>query len=127
MYAAQSKHTPDQDSGYVFKNCSLTGEQRSPGIIALGRAWRPYATVVYLNAEIDPPVIPTGWVDWPRFGVSTLPTAFFAEYNSTGPGASPTTREPYSHYLTAAQAAKWEPPDFLAGSDGWNPSKRQAQ
>lgn len=124
MYTAQSRHTPDQDSGYIFKNCRLTGEKRLPGTIALGRAWRPYATVVYLNAEIDAPVIPAGWVDWPRFGVSTLPTAFFAEYNSTGPGASPTTREPYSHQLTSPEAARWASPAFLAGSDGWNPPQR---
>ncbi len=121
MYTAQSKHTPDQDSGYVFKQCKLTGDKRSPGIIALGRAWRPYATVVYLNAEIDAPVIPQGWVDWPRFGVSTLPTAFFAEYHSTGHGASPQTREPYSHQLTAKEAEKWASPAFLAGQDGWTP------
>ncbi len=122
MFTAQSKHTPDQDSGYVFKDCKLTGGKRSPGVIALGRAWRPYATVVFLNAEIDAPVIPAGWVDWLRFGVSTLPTAFFAEYQSTGPGASPKTRESYSHQLTAEEAAKWSSPAFLAGSDGWNPS-----
>ena len=121
MYTAQSKHTPDQDSGYVFKDCKLTGAPRSPGNIALGRAWRPYATVVFLNAQIDAPVIPAGWVDWPRFGVSTLPTAFFAEYHSTGPGADPGKREPFSHQLTADEAAKWASPAFLAGSDGWNP------
>jgi pectinesterase len=127
MYTAQSKHTADQDSGYVFKNCRVTGEKRSLGTIALGRAWRPYATVVYLNAEIDAPVIPAGWVDWPRFGVSTLPTAFFAEYKSTGPGASPTAREPHSHQLTETEAVKWASRAFLAGTDGWNPSQRQTQ
>jgi pectin methylesterase-like acyl-CoA thioesterase len=121
MFAAQSKHTADQDSGYVFKDCKLTADSRSTGVIALGRAWRPYATVVFLNAQIDAPVLPAGWVDWPRFGVSTLPTAFFAEYRSSGPGASPQTRESYSHQLTAEEAAKWSLPTFLAGSDGWNP------
>ncbi|HZS55291.1 MAG TPA: pectinesterase family protein [Bryobacteraceae bacterium] len=123
MFTAQSKHTADQDSGYVFKGCKLTGDKRSPGVMALGRAWRPYATVVFLNAQIDAPVLPAGWVDWPRFGVSTLPTAFFAEYRSTGPGASPPTREPYSHQLTPEEAAKWSSPAFLAGTDGWNPSQ----
>lgn len=124
MFTAQSKHTPDQDSGYVFKDCKLTGDKRSPGVIALGRAWRPYATVVYLNAEIDAPVLPAGWVDWLRFGVSTLPTAFFAEYQSTGPGASPQTRELYSHQLTADEAKKWASPAFLAAKDGWIPAEK---
>ena len=47
MYTAQSKHTPDQDSGYIFDHCRLTGAPRS-GVISLGRSWRPYATVVFL-------------------------------------------------------------------------------
>jgi pectin methylesterase-like acyl-CoA thioesterase len=123
MFTAQSKHTPDQDSGYVFKACKLTADARSPGTVALGRASRRYAAVVFLNAEIDAPVLPAGWVDWPRFGVSTLPTAFFAEYHSTGPGANAPRRESYSHQLTAEEAAKWASPMFLAKSDGWNPSK----
>ncbi|HEX4748460.1 MAG TPA: pectinesterase family protein [Bryobacteraceae bacterium] len=122
MFTAQSKHTPDQDSGYVFKNCKLTGEKRSPGVIALGRAWRPYATVIFLNAEIDAPVIPAGWVEWLRFGKSTLETAYFAEYHSAGPGASPQTRESHSHQLTTEEAAKWASSSFLAGQDGWNPA-----
>jgi len=125
MFTAQSKHTADQDSGYVFKDCKLTADKRSPGAIALGRAWRPYATVVFLNTQMGAPVIPAGWIDWPRFGVSTLPTAFFAEYRSSGPGASPRTRESYSHQLTAEEAAEWSSPAFLAGSDGWNPREAQ--
>lgn len=122
MYTAQSKHTPDQDSGYVFKDCKLTGAPRSPGVIALGRAWRPYATVVFLSAEMDAPILPAGWVEWLRFGKSTLETAYFAEYHSTGPGANPQAREKYSHQLTAEEAAKWASPAFLAGDDGWNPA-----
>lgn len=127
MFTAQSKHTPEQDSGYVFKNCKLTGDRRSSGVVALGRAWRPYATVVFLNAELDAPVLPAGWVDWPRFGVSTLPTAFFAEYRSTGPFASPQTRELHSHQLTPEEAAKWDSPAFLSGGDKWNPADQAAQ
>ena len=120
MYTAQSRHTAEQkDSGYVFNRCKLTGAQRQGGSISLGRPWRPYATVVYLNTQIDAPLNPAGWTEWARFGKPSLPLAYYAEYNSTGPGASPKTRETYSHQLTAAEAAAWDPKKFLAGWDGW--------
>jgi pectin methylesterase-like acyl-CoA thioesterase len=115
MYTAQSKHTEEQDSGYVFDHCVLTGEARKNGVITLGRPWRPYATVVFLDARIDAPVIPAGWTEWLRFGQPSLPTAYYAEYRSTGPGASPATRDAHSHQLTDAEAAKWRA--FL----GWDP------
>jgi pectin methylesterase-like acyl-CoA thioesterase len=122
MYTAQSRHTAEQtDSGYIFDHCHLTGKARVSGAISLGRSWRPYATVVFLHAQIDAPVIPEGWTEWERFGTPTLPTAFYAEYESTGPGADAKDRERYSHQLTAAEAEHWSPRKFLAGKDGWNP------
>jgi pectinesterase len=120
MYTAQSKHTADQDSGYIFDDCHLTGEPRN-GVISLGRSWRPYATVVFLNTQIDAPVVAEGWTEWLRLGVPTLPTAYYAEFNSTGPGANAQGREKYSHQLTGAEAEKWSGRRFLAGEDHWNP------
>jgi pectinesterase len=78
--------------------------------------------VVFLNAQIDAPVMAEGWTEWLRFGVPTLPTAYYAEYNSTGSGANAEGREKYSHQLTEADAKKWAPWEFLAGSDNWKPS-----
>jgi pectinesterase len=122
MYTAQSRHTAQQtDSGYIFDHCHLTGQARRNGVISLGRSWRPYATVVFLHAQIDAPVIPPGWTEWERFGKPTLPTAFYAEYESIGPGAGAKDREPYSHQLTPAEAEQWSPRKFLAGKDGWTP------
>jgi hypothetical protein len=77
--------------------------------------------VVFLNAQIDAPVIPAGWTEWARFGIPTLPTAFYAEYGSAGPGADAKNREPYSHQLTPAEAEQWSPRKFLAGKDSWMP------
>ena len=38
----------------------------------------------------------------------SLETAYYAEYSSTGPGASVKTREPLSHQLTAEEAKQFE-------------------
>ena len=94
---------------------------RTAGIVALGRPWRPHASVIYLHTRIDANVIPAGWVEWPRFGVPSLPLAYYAEFDSTGPGANPAARESYSHLLTPAEAANFSPALILAGADGWNP------
>ena len=122
MYTAQSRHTAEQtESAYVFDHCRLTAADRTQGVVSLGRSWRPYATVVFLHTQIDAPVVPAGWTEWMRFGKSTLPTSYYAEYDSTGPGANPQAREPHSHQLTAAEAEKWAPRNVLAGKDNWNP------
>lgn len=128
MFTAQSKHTASQNSGYVFNDCRLTAAPRGAdgkGTISLGRPWRPYAKVVYLHPRIDADVVRQGWTEWPRFGVPSLPTAYYAEYESTGPGANPTEREPYSHQLTAVEAARYSVTRFLRGKDGWTPQAIQ--
>jgi pectinesterase len=51
-----------------------------------------------------------------------LPTATYAEFNSTGSGANPTAREPLSKQLTAAEAKKYDTKTYLAGTDGWDPT-----
>jgi pectinesterase len=122
MYTAHSRHTAEQtESAYIFEHCRLTADPRTQGSVSLGRSWRPYATVVFLHAQIDAPVIPAAWTEWMRFGKPTLPTAYYAEFDSIGPGANPQSREPYSHQLTAAEAEKWSPRLILAGQDNWNP------
>jgi pectin methylesterase-like acyl-CoA thioesterase len=125
MYTAQSRHTAAQkESAYIFDHCRLTASPREQGSVSLGRPWRPYATVIFLQTQIEAPVIPAGWTEWARFGVPSLPTVFYAEFESTGPGASAAAREPHSHQLTAAEAAKWAPVRVLAGKDHWNPASR---
>ena len=126
MYTAQGRHTAKQtESAYVFDQCRLTADPRTQGSISLGRPWRPYATVVFLHAQIDAPVIPAGWTEWVRFGKPSLPTAFYAEYESTGPGANSQARDPHSHQLTAAEAGKAALRRVLAGPDKWNPDAQK--
>jgi len=120
MITAQSKVRPDQDSAYVFDRSLITADKDAKEIW-FGRAWRPLATVIFMRSRIDAPLQPAGWREWTPGKTDTLNTATFAEYASTGPGASPKTREPRSHQLTADQAKAWNRKTFLAGSDGWTP------
>jgi hypothetical protein len=47
-------------------------------------------------------------------------TTFYAEFNSTGPGANPAARVPWSHQLTSAQVKQFLPARFLSRKDHWN-------
>ena len=120
MITAQSKNRPDQDSAYVFDRSLITADPKATGIY-FGRAWRPLATVIFMRSRIEAPLDPAGWREWTPGKTETLNTAYFAEYASTGPGASPKTREPRTHQLTDEQAKTWDRRKFLAGSDGWKP------
>jgi polygalacturonase len=117
---AQSKSYAGQDSGFVFHDCRLVAD---PGVgnVYLGRPWRPYATVVFLNTWMDTHIVPAGWREWHPGETDYLPTASYAEYQSSGPSAAPLLREPHASQLSLQQAATFEPADFLRGSDGWNP------
>ena len=117
---AQSKSYAAQDSGFVFRDCRL---EAAPGVgnVYLGRPWRPYSTVVYLNTWMDTHIVPAGWREWHPGETDSLPTASYAEFQSSGPGADPSKREPHASQLTPQQADKFEPENFLRGSDGWNP------
>ena len=127
-------NTPkDQPFGFVFMNCRLTGDPQpwispdgipantnSPPMADLGRPWRPYASVTYLNCEMGDHIKPEGWNNW-RNPANEL-TARYAEYNSTGPGANPDQRFKWTKQLTREEAEKITVESVLGGSDGWNPA-----
>lgn len=123
----------DKPFGFVFMNCNLTGDPQpwvSPeGILAntnsppkadLGRPWRPYASVTYLNCEMGGHIKTEGWNNW-RNPTNEL-TARYAEYNSTGPGANPDKRFKWTRQLTKEEAEKITVESVLGGSDGWIPA-----
>ena len=110
--------TYDHDRfGFVFSNCKITGE---PNVQTyLGRPWRDYSAVIYLNTDMSEVVRPAGWNNW------NLParekTARYAEFDSSGRGANPKARVSWSRQLTKAQAKEITVKKVLGGPDGWNP------
>ena len=125
---AQSRTSPDQPTGYVILNSRVTSgiePGASRDTISLGRPWRPFSRVVYINTELPANVIPEGWNLWGRTGET--PQAYYAEFQSTGPGANATTRASWSHQLAAPEAAQYQPRVFLAGKDHWDPEAEAAK
>ena len=72
--------------GYVFKNCTLTADTAAKQVF-LGRPWRPYAKVVYIDCWLGKHIRPEGWDNWRN--AANEKTAYYAEYKSKGPGANP--------------------------------------
>jgi len=125
---AQSRTSADQNTGYVVINSRVTSgiEPGAPrDSISLGRPWRPFSRVVYIDTELPANVIPQGWSLWGRR--DETPQAYYAEFKSTGPGANPGARAAWSHQLTAQQAAQFAPRVFLAGKDRWDPEAAAAR
>lgn len=110
--------TPEGEAhGYVFADGKITA---ADGVKTyLGRPWRIYARTVFLRTEMSAQVRPEGWHNWNKPEAER--TTFYAESGSTGPGASPSTRVPWSRQLTATEAAGLTPAKVLAGHDHWNP------
>ena len=117
---AHSRTDAAQPTGYVFRRCRLTGAAPAQSVY-LGRPWRPFARVVYLDCTLGAHVRPEGWDEW-NGDASRDATVTYAESGSTGPGASPDARVKWSHQLTADAARAYDPALFLGGDDHWNPA-----
>jgi len=116
-YITAASTPKDQPFGYVFADCSITG---AAGVKTyLGRPWRDFAKTVFLRTAMAAAVRPEGWHNWNKPAAEQ--TTFYAEFGSTGPGASPATRVAWAKPLTAEAVAALTPGKVLGGSDGWNP------
>jgi len=118
--SAPMRFSDSEPSGFVFRHCHLTGVNTGKGVF-LGRPWRPFGRVVFIETEMDGHIQPAGWDNWRD--PAREKTAWFAEYKSSGKGANPSARVKWSHQLTSTEAARFLPDNFLEGPDRWDPNK----
>ncbi|WP_347302853.1 pectinesterase family protein [Croceibacterium sp. TMG7-5b_MA50] len=118
MITAQSRNAADEDSAYVFDRATITADPAA-GQIWYGRPWRDYSRVIFLDTLVDANLHPDGWREWTPGTTNKLPTTWYAEHATAGRGASPATRAPTSHQLTAEEAEPWRLESFFDGDTGW--------
>ncbi|MGO4770464.1 pectinesterase family protein [Flavobacterium sp. W22_SRS_FK3] len=112
--------------GYVFSNCKITGTGKN--ITTLGRPWRPYAAVAFINTQMSDAIKSAGWNNWGK--TVNESTARYSEYNSSGAGAYPNERVKWMKKLTSDQAKVYKVKNVLKTTyanppvvDNWNPNK----
>jgi pectinesterase len=112
---------PYDEYGFVFDHCRIRGA--NPAVRTyLGRPWRDFASVLFMNTEMSEAVLPVGWHNWDR--ADREKTARFAEFNSQGRGAATASRVPWAGTPAAREAQAVTASRVLAGRDHWIPAER---
>ncbi len=64
-YAAAPAHSPEQQDGFLFRNCRFTCEEGvDDGSIYLARPWRDYGLAVFENCSYGPHISRLGFDKW---------------------------------------------------------------
>ncbi|HEU5166889.1 MAG TPA: pectinesterase family protein [Chitinophagaceae bacterium] len=127
IYSKKNSHvtaasTPQtKEWGFVFTACKLTGDT-SLHNVSLGRPWRPYASVVYMNCYIGAHIKPEGWSNWNN--TDNYKTTRYAEYKNYGPSSDPTKRVSWSRQLTDEEAKSYDKRKYL---DSWYPLNNRSK
>ncbi|KAL6627026.1 hypothetical protein ACP70R_030752 [Stipagrostis hirtigluma subsp. patula] len=84
----------------------------------LGRPWKPFSRVVYMESFMAGHVAAAGWLAWDESG-RVPDTIYYGEYQNEGPGAAVAGRVAWPGYRVIRQAA--EAMEFTAGKfiHGW--------
>ncbi|KAK1367595.1 putative pectinesterase/pectinesterase inhibitor 51 [Heracleum sosnowskyi] len=123
VVTAHSKVDPAQVTGYVFQNCVINGTDKymefyrsNPKVHEnfLGRPWREFSRTVFISCFMENIVSPEGWTEWE--GEEGLQTLYYGEFNSTGPGANPAARVPWSNKIPPDHVSAYSLQNFIQGS-----------
>jgi pectinesterase len=101
---AASNKNANNTYNYLFLHCELKAETSGLSC-TLGRPWGAQARVVFFECIEGAHIKSDGWQNWSSADYSK--TAYFAEYNCSGPGYKPNNRISWSHQLNATEASKY--------------------
>ncbi|KAK9949213.1 hypothetical protein M0R45_004746 [Rubus argutus] len=90
---AQGRERPEEPTGFVFKDCHVSGS----GSIFLGRAYRTYARVLFSGTYMENIIAPEGWSEWE---IKPVDSITFSEAKCRGPGADMSRRIPWEKNLS---------------------------
>ncbi|MGL6174169.1 MAG: pectinesterase family protein [Cellulosilyticaceae bacterium] len=97
--------TPEgQSYGYIFEACRLTSNCAEETVY-LGRPWREYGKVAFIECEMGAHIKKEGWHDWNKVNARSLTR--FEEYGNFGEGASLEGRVGWSHILENEKRSKY--------------------
>ena len=111
-YITAASTPENHKNGYVFYKCNLTAAEGVVNVY-LGRPWRPYASVVFLECRMGKHIRPEGWHNWRN--AANEKTARYAEYASAGEGTDPESRVSWSSQLDEDDVSLYIPESVLGG------------
>ncbi|WP_211228499.1 pectinesterase family protein [Glycomyces tenuis] len=106
--------------GYLFTGCDFVSDAPD-GSVYLGRPWPAGGSetargqVLVRESNLGSHIRSDPWTDMSGLDWRD---ARLSEYANTGPGAGVNDDRPQ---MSDAEAAEYEPSDYLSGSDGWDP------
>ncbi|XP_059316055.1 probable pectinesterase 29 [Lycium ferocissimum] len=109
---AQGRTDPNDQSGFVFKDCGVFGT----GLTFLGRPWRQYARVLFYNSSMSDVVVQQGWAAWNFIGREHQLT--FSEENCKGIGSIATQRVSWAAKLSQQELQQLTSLSFI-DNEGW--------
>ncbi|XP_078442032.1 putative pectinesterase 29 [Wolffia australiana] len=109
---AHGRNSANDTSGYVFKNCNITGT----GKTHLGRPWGPLSTVIYYESFMADIVVPQGWEAW--FQSNHLAEITYVESGCSGPGSDTSSRVSWEKKLNQSVLEKYINMSYI-NHDGW--------
>ena len=115
-YITAASTPREQRYGFVFANGRITGE--ADVRTYLGRPWRDFAQVTFIDTRMSDVVRPEGWHNWDR--PEREKTSRYSESGSTGSGSGP-GRVSWARTLTPAEAKALSARSVLGGADDWKP------
>lgn len=116
-YATAASTLEETPFGFVFLHCNISGSAPS-GSVYLGRPWRPYAKTVFIDCTLSDVINEEGWNNWNKKEAEKF--SFYAEYNNTGKGYTPSKRVKWSKLLTEAESNQYTLENIFGD---WNPKE----
>ncbi|TYJ99208.1 putative pectinesterase/pectinesterase inhibitor 47 [Cucumis melo var. makuwa] len=114
---AQSKDFLRSISGFSFQNYTVTvlpeiSSNKQNVKVFLGRLWRQYSNVVFMESFLDDVVASEGWMEWKGVPINNL---FYGEFNNYGPGADVSKRVNWTgyHILNKESAFRFTVDNFI--------------
>ncbi|XP_020581696.1 probable pectinesterase/pectinesterase inhibitor 34 [Phalaenopsis equestris] len=124
---AQNRKDPNQNTGISIHNCKIMAASDLSAVRGsvqtfLGRPWKMYSRVVYMQSFMGDLIDPAGWLEWNgNFALSTL---YYGEYMNEGPGAGVAKRVKWPGFRVITEeeeAGKFTVGKFIYGSS-WLPA-----
>jgi pectinesterase len=106
--------------GFVFLDCKIIADS---GVtkIHLGRPWRAWAKTAFIRCELPKQIVPEGWNNWSN--TANEQTAYYAEYQNRGEGASIQKRVSWSKQLSDKEAKEYTPENIFANANSASPQE----